>query len=55
MIAAYPLILGVPVLAVGIWLAGCERRRDTVPGLARVFAGTIPIRNALLDIVRPMP
>ena len=55
MIAAYSLVLGVPVLAMGIWLARCERRRDTVLGLARVFAGTILILNALLDIVWPMP
>lgn len=55
MTAAYNLILGVPLLAVGIWLARSERRRYTVAGLACVMAAAVLLLNALLDIFWPMP
>ena len=48
MIAAYNLILGVPLPAVGRLLARSERRWHTVAGLACVMAATVLLLNALL-------
>ena len=54
MMAVYYLIIGTPVMALGLWLVRSERNRDMALGAACVFAGTLLILNSLLEILWPM-
>ena len=54
MMAAYYLIMGTPVMALGLWLVRSERNRDMALGAVCVFAGSLLMLNSLLEILWPM-
>jgi len=54
MMAAYHLIVGAPVLAVGLWLVRSERKRDAAIGAAFLLVGALLTFNSLLELLWPM-
>ena len=55
MMAAYHLIVGAPMLAVGLWLVRSERNRDAALGAGFLLVGALLMLNWLLEILWPMP
>ena len=55
MMAAYQLIVGAAVLAVGLWLVRSQRYRDSVLGAAFLLVGALLTLNSLLEFLGPMP
>ena len=55
MMAAYQLIVGAPVLAVGPWLVRSERKRDAALGAGFLLVGALPTLNSLFEFLWPMP